>query len=177
MTLDLLSVGVDWRPRPRWLATLAVAGLRFDDGNRRTRWQLRGEYTLTRSPHWTLGAQALGFGSSAPASDSVPGRGYWNPRRYAEQRVFSALHWAQQPWDLTLRLGLGRSHERDGWGRLSHGDPHQWELVFGWDIDRSLRLVAQAGGSGAGMGLGGSGGSGGSGYWRRSASVSLSHWF
>ncbi len=177
VSLDQIALGLDWRPHPRWLGTLAVAGLRFDDGNRRTRWRLRGEYTVQRVPHWTVGAEAMGFRSSDPTGASVPARGYWNPRQYTEQRVFSALQWAAHPWDLTLRLGLGRSRERDGWGTVSHGDPHQWEIVLGWDLGRSTRLVAQAGGSGAGMGLGANGSLGGSGYWRRSSSLSLSHWF
>lgn len=171
--VDVLSIGVDLRLHPRWLGTAALTWLHFDDGNRRLRTNLRAEHVLLPRPRWTIGAELMQFGSSAPTSDGVPGRGYWNPARYAEQRVFTGLRWEQRPWDLQLRLGLGLSQERDGWGQRSTGHPSSWEVALGWDIDRALRLQAQLAGSGPGQGLS----RGGAGYSRRSAGLSLTAWF
>jgi len=171
--VDALSLGVDQRPHPRATLTLGVASLRFDDGNRRERVNARAQWLLAAQPRWTVGAEAMAFGSSRPTSASVPGRGYWNPERYREARLFTAVEVERRPWDLGLRLGLGTATEVDGDGKRSHGEPHLWELTAGWDLAPSARARLAIGGSGSGFGLS----SGGSGYWRRHLSLGLHAWF
>lgn len=171
--VDALSLGVDHRPHPRATLSLGVASLRFDDGNARQRVNARAQWLLASRPRWTVGAEALAFDSSRPTSATVPARGYWNPESYREARLFTTVEVEQRPWDLALRLGLGTATEVDGDGNRSHAQPHQWELVAGWDLGASARARLSVGGAGSGFGLG----SGGSGYWRRHLSLGLHAWF
>jgi tetratricopeptide (TPR) repeat protein len=180
VTVDVLSIGFDHRPMPRWLLTGAVAALRFDEGNQRMRWLLRAEHAVplaARSLPWrprlTLGADASGFSASRPTGPQVSDRGYWNPARYREARLYATLTAEQRPFDLRLRLGLGWAREVDGFGNRSSGQPHQWELALGWDLAPAWRLQVSAAGAGAGLGVSG----GAAGYWRRSVSVGLTGWF
>lgn len=170
---DVLSLGADWRVRPGTLLTAAIAALRFDDGNMRTRVNLRAEQLVLPRPRLALGVEAMAFRASDPASDTVPGRGYWNPQEYAEARVYAALSHDAHPWDFQAKVGVGTSRETDGWGNRSTGQPNLLEVAVGYDIRPELRMRAWAGGSGGSIALG----SGGSGYWRRAAGVSLTGWF
>lgn len=169
---DSLSLGADHQPMPRLTLSAAVAGIRFDDGNRRMRWSGRADYLLLARPRVTAGVEGAAFRSSDPTGPGMPDRGYWNPARYREARAFVSWRWERQPWDLAARLGLGISHETDGSGNRSTGHPSQWLLELGHDLSPGWRISAVAGGSGSGLGLG----NGGAGYWRRSVGIHLTGW-
>lgn len=172
VTVDVWSLGADHRPAARWSLTGALAGLRFDDGNRRTRVSGRADYALALKPRWVVGVDAMAFRSSQPSGPERPGRGYWNPRRYGEWRAFTAITHDARPFDLSARLAVGAASETDGWDQRSRGRPNQWELALGYDLAPHWRLRLNAGGSGNGFGLG----SGGAGYWRRTLGLSVSGW-
>lgn len=173
VTVDLASVGAHWRWQPRSSIAGAVAALKFDDGNQRTRVSLRADHQLHARPKLVVGVEAMAFRSSDPSSDTRPARGYWNPRSYREARAYLALGHEARPWDLTLKLGLGIAREEDGWGLRSSGHPNLWEVSAGHDLHRSVRVRAYAGGSGGSMGVA----SGGEGYWRRYIGIRLTGWF
>jgi len=170
VTVDVVSAGVEHRPDAQWLLAGAVALLRFDDGNARLRMNGRVERRLWSRPHVALGLEASGFDRVETAT--VHERGYWNPRRYAEARVYTTVSHEMRPFDLQAKLALGASSETDNAGNVSHGHPHLWELGLGWDASPGLRLRLALGGAGQGAGLGG----GGSGYWRRYVNLSLNIW-
>jgi hypothetical protein len=115
----------------------------------------------------------MAFDDSRPTGPAVPDRGYWNPERYREARVFTGLSIEQRPWDGGLRIGIGGSTEVDGWGNRSSGEPNFWELTAGFDVGPSARWRLVVGGSGGGFGVT----SGGTGYWRRYGTLSFSAWF
>lgn len=173
VTVDTVSVGVDHRPVPRLALVAALAAQRFDDGNRRERVVARADWRIMGTPRWTVGVEALHFESSRPSGPTVPGRGYWNPERYGEVRLTTALDIERRPWDFSLRLGTGTSREVDGWGIRSRGSPDSWELAAGWDASTSARWRFVIGGSGSGLGVS----NGGSGYWRRYGSIVFNAWF
>lgn len=173
VSVDVASLGADWHPAPLTTLTASGAVLGFDDGNQRLRWLGRAEQVLLARPRWSVGAETFGFQASRPSSDSVPDRGYWNPKRYAELRGYTALTWEQRPWDVSARLALGASREVDGNDLSSTGHPNAWELSAGYDLMPALRLKATLAGSGGGLGLTRSGGD----YWRRTAGLSLTGWF
>lgn len=173
VTVDVASVGARWRWQPASSISAALAGLRFDDGNQRTRLNLRADHQLRSQPKVLVGVEAMAFRSSDPSSATRPARGYWNPRSYREARAYLALGHEARPWDFTLKLGLGIAREEDGWGQRSSGHPNLWELSAGYDLHRSLRVHAYAGGSGGSMGVA----SGGEGYWRRYVGVGVTGWF
>lgn len=173
VTVDVASVGAQWRWQPRSSVSGAVAALKFDDGNLRTRVALRADHRLHARPKVVLGVEAMAFRSSDPTSETRPGLGYWNPRSYREARAYVALGHEARPWDFTLKLGLGTAREEDGWGVRSSGNPNLWELSAGYDLHRSLRLRAYAGGSGGSMGVA----TGGEGYWRRYLGIGVTGWF
>lgn len=176
VTVDVSSIGADWRRDERLMLTGALARLRFDDGTVRQRVVARAEWAWLTRPRWTFGAELHRFERTQEGAPGADARGYWNPRRYDEQRLFSAYTWERRPWDLQARLGLGRSREVDSAGNVGHGSPHLWEVALGYDVSPSLRWRVAAGGSGQGLGLSGSGASG-AGYWRRWAQVGLNGWF
>lgn len=176
--VDSVSLGADWRLAPQWLATAALAQLRFDDGNRRERMLLRAEWRAPlRQPRVSVGAEWMQFDASRPSGPALPSRGYWNPARYAEQRLYTALEWDRRPWQLNLRLALGHARERDGWGNTSTGHPNQWQLALAHELSPGLRLQLAASGSGSSLALGSGAGGGGAGYWRRSLSAGVIGWF
>jgi hypothetical protein len=115
----------------------------------------------------------MAFDDSQPTGPGVPGRGYWNPERYREARVFTGLSTQQRPWDASFRVGLGRSVEVDGDGNQSRGEPDFWELSAGLDVGTSARWQLAVGGSGGGFGVS----SGGTGYWRRYVTLGFNAWF
>lgn len=176
VTVDITSLGGDWRRDERLAAAGSVARLRFDDGTVRQRLFARGEWAVTTRPRFTVSAEWSRLERTqdgAPGSDS---RGYWNPRRYDERRLVAGVVWERRPWDLQARAGVARSREIDDAGNASRGSPNLWELATGWDAAAAWRLRAAAGGSGQSLGLGSSGQSGAR-YWRRWAQVSLHGWF
>lgn len=171
VSVDVLSLGADHALNRRLTLTAAVAALRFDDGNRRWRLSARSEYLLAPRPRWSVGAEAMGFEASAPTGPLVAARGYWNPARYSEARVFTAWRWERGPWDAQARLALGRSSETDGFGNSSQGRPDGWRLDIGYDLAPQLRAQLSLSGSGSSLG------SGGAGYWRRTAGFTVNGWF
>lgn len=173
VTVDVASVGIGWRWQPLSSVAASVSALDFSDDNRRTRVNLRADHRVWNRPRVVLGVEAMAFRSSDPTSDSHPYSGYWNPRDYRETRAYVAVGHEARPWDVTLKLGVGVSREKDGWGNRSSGNPNLIELSATYDIDPSLQLRAYAGGSGGSMGVA----SGGEGYWRRYAGIVLSGWF
>jgi len=72
-----------------------------------------------------------------------------------------------------MKVGVGASREEDGWGNRSSGSPNLLELAAACDLDKSMQLRADAGGSGGSMGVA----SGGEGYWRRHVGVAVTGWF
>jgi tetratricopeptide (TPR) repeat protein len=173
VTVDVAATAGQWRPSPRLTAAAAAAGLRFDDGNRRLRLRGRADYALTMQPRWVVGLEGFAFSSSRPTGADVPGRGYWNPDAYRELRAFTAVFYERRPWDAYLRVGLGRSRERDGFGNVSTGKPNEWELAVALDAAATVRARLSVGGSGSSLGIG----SGGADYWRRFAMLTLYGWF
>jgi tetratricopeptide (TPR) repeat protein len=175
VTVDVTSLGADWRRDERLLLAGALARLRFDDGTTRERFNARAEWALWTRPRWTVGAEWGRFERTREGIDADT-RGYWNPRRYEELRLVTAATWDWRPWELYARFGLARSREVDGGGFASSGSPHLWELALTHDLGPAWRLRASAGGSGQGMGVGSAAGSGGK-YWRRWAQLTLQGWF
>jgi hypothetical protein len=179
ITVDVASLALDHRVAPRLTLSGALARLGFSDDNERTRVNLRAAWLLRgHSPRAEVGVEAMSLRSSRPASFAAvppPGtttpKGYWNPRRYDEQRVVLALEGEAQPWEWQLRLGLGQARETDGDGRRSRGEPHLLEAALAHDLGPGLRLRLYAGASGAGLGTGGAG------YWRRYVGLSIGGWF
>lgn len=175
VTVDVTSVGVDWRRDERLALAGSAARLRFDDGTARQRLFGRAEWALVTRPRLTLGGEwhrleRTSLGANADA------RGYWNPRRYDEARIVAGASWEQRPWALEARAGLARSREVDTAGNASRGAPHLWEIAAGLDTAPGWRLRAAAGGSGQSLGLASSGTSGAR-YWRRWAQLSVHGWF
>ena len=179
VSVDVTSLGADWR-RDEFLAlTGAVARLHFDDGTTRQRFSGRAEWALWTRPRWVLGAEWSGFERTRDGAPGSDDRGYWNPRRYQEGRLVTGITWEWRPWELQARAGLASSREVDAAGHASHGAPHLWELAVTVDTAPTWRLRASLGGSGQGLGLSSAGASGGSGarYWRRWANLSANAWF
>ena len=171
--VDIAALGADWRWQPRSSLAATLAALRFDDGNLRTRINLRADHQLRANPKVVAGIEAMAFRSSDPSSGTRPGRGYWNPESYREARAYLAFGHEAWPWDFTLKLGVGTARETDGWGNRAKGEPNLWELSISYDLARQLKLRAWAGGSGGSMGVG----SGGEGYWRRYVGLGVTGWF
>ncbi|MBI5720178.1 MAG: hypothetical protein HZC37_21090 [Burkholderiales bacterium] len=176
VSVDVTSLGADWRRDERLAFAGGVAHMRFDDGTARERLVARGEWALRTRPRWTVGAEWSRLARTREGAAGADARGYWNPSRYQEARLVSGITWEQRPWELQARAGLARSREVDGGGNASYGAPHLWELALGFDPSPAWRLRAAAGGSGQALGLGSSGGSGAR-YWRRWAQVGLHGWF
>jgi tetratricopeptide (TPR) repeat protein len=171
--VDIAALGADWRWQPRSSLAATLAALRFDDGNLRTRINLRADHQLRANPKVVAGIEAMAFRSTDPSSNTRPGRGYWNPESYREARAYLAFGHEAWPWDFTLKLGVGTARETDGWGNRAKGEPNLWELSISYDLARQLKLRAWAGGSGGSMGVG----SGGEGYWRRYVGLGVTGWF
>ncbi len=164
VSLDYLSVSADWRFAPRWSATLGVAGLRFDDGNRRTKLVGRiDRLVLARQPRLVLGIEGMGFNDSDPEID----RGYYNPERYRELKLAARGEYETAGWLLEGRLGLGHLWETPG---VDSG-LYAWELAASRNLDPMLRLRLYAGGSDSSTFLGA-----GEGYVRNYLGASLI-WF
>lgn len=176
VTVDVDSLGADWRRDERLAVAGGLARVRFDDGTTRERLAARAEWALWTRPRWVVGAEWSRFERTREGAPGADARGYWSPRRYEEARIVSSVNWEWRPWELQARLGLARSREIDNAGGASNGAPHLWEIALGYDAAPSWRLRASAGGSGQGLGIGGGAGSGAK-YWRRWANLGLNGWF
>jgi hypothetical protein len=173
VTVNVAAVGADWRWQPKSSVAATIAALDYSDGNFRTRVNARADTMVHSRPKVVVGVEAMAFRSSEPTSDTHPYVGYWNPRNYQEARAYVAVGHEARPWDFTAKLGLGTSREEDAWGNVSRGKPNLLELSVGYDLDKSVRMRAYAGGSGGSMGVA----SGGEGYWRRYVGIGITGWF
>jgi tetratricopeptide (TPR) repeat protein len=136
--LNMLAASTDWRFAPRWSATLGTAVLRFDDNNQRTRLVGRIEHILTTAqPRIALGVEGMGFRDSDPTI----ARGYYNPERYREFKMFARAEHEAAGWLLEARLALGKLWETPG----SSSGLYAWELAAVRDLAPMLRLRLVAG--------------------------------
>lgn len=140
VTYNFLGASADWRFLPQWSATLGGAVLRFDDENQRTRLTGRVErLLLSDQPRLTVGVEAMGFNDSDPTI----ARGYYNPERYRELKVFARAEHETAGWLLGARLALGRLNETPG----SSNNLYSWEVSAIRDLVPLLQLRLHAGGS------------------------------
>ncbi|MBE2242081.1 MAG: tetratricopeptide repeat protein [Burkholderiaceae bacterium] len=180
ITVDSASLGVETRLPPHWELAGAVSYLRFSDDNSRTRINGSVGYAVRFNPKVVVGVEGAAFEDSAPASfapvpppGTIAPHGYWNPKRYAEGRVFAGIWGENQPWEWYGRVALGTSRETDADGNTTTGTPNLLEVGVAYDVGPRLRWRAFAGGSGSSFAVG----NGGSGYWRRYVGINLTAWF
>lgn len=177
--LDTTALAAAWRADARFTFSGTLGLQRLDDGTERRRTLLRAESRLAARPRWTLGIEASGLERTQEGAAGSANRGYWNPRRYGEARLYAAFshEWRldARPLELQARAGFARSRETDDAGTRTSGSPHLWELAASVDFSPALRLRAAAGGSGRGVGL--ATGSSGAGYWRRWGQLAVVGWF
>lgn len=140
VTLNYLAASADWRFRPQWSATLGGAVLHFDDDNQRTRLTARIERVILRDqPRWTAGIEGMGFRDSDPSI----ARGYYNPERYREFKVFTHAEYQSAGWLLGAKLALGQLVETPG----TRSGLYAWELSASRNLQAGLQLRLHAGGS------------------------------
>jgi len=180
ITVDVAALGTEYRLPPRWTLGGTLSNLRFSDGNDRVRVYGHVDYATRFNPKVVVGVEAAAFNDSKPASFAasppagrLPPAGYWNPKDYADVRVFAGLYHERGDWEAYARLALGISRETDGDGRRSSGHPNLLEAGIAHDVGPRLRWRIYAGGSGASFSVG----NGGSGYWRRYVGFTLTGWF
>src|SRR5690606_14234292 len=65
--VDIAALGADWRWQPRSSLAATLAALKFDDGNLRTRINLRADHQLRANPKVVAGIEAMAFRSSDPS--------------------------------------------------------------------------------------------------------------
>ncbi len=180
ITADSAAVGAEVRLPPRWSFAGVVSYLSFSDGNDRTRIYGRLDYATRFDPKVVIGVEAAAFEDSNPASfaavrppGTLPPAGYWNPKDYAEGRIFAGIYHERDDWDAYARVAYGLSRETDGDGNKSSGHPNLLELGLAHDVGPGLRWRLYAGGSGSSFAVG----NGGTGYWRRWVGFTLTAWF
>ncbi len=180
ITANTASLGAEYRAPPRWAFGGVVSHLGFSDGNNRARIYGHADYALHFNPKVVVGVEGAAFRDSDPASyaavlppGTLPPAGYWNPRRYAEARVFAGVWYDRDDWDAYARVALGWSRETDGDGFSSTGNPNLLEAGIAHDVSKDLRWRLYAGGSGSSFAVGNGGGN----YWRRYVGFMLTAWF
>ncbi len=138
VTLNYVAASTDWRFLPQWSATLGGAVLRFDDDNQRTRIVGRVERVVLRDqPRLTLGIEGMGFNDSDPTIY----RGYYNPARYREIKVFARAEHETAGWLLGAKLALGELSETPG----TRSGLYAWELSATRDLAPTLQIHLYAG--------------------------------
>lgn len=167
------SLGVEYRPTPRWSFAGGLARLDFDDGNQRNRLTWRTDYGFNLVPRLLVGLEGQTFDNSRPWDAQRLNRGYYNPDRYSEARIFLALYREYRPWAWYLKGATGRYSERDGFGGSASGRNYLVEGWISYDLGPGWELRAAAGMSDSEAGSA----SGGSGYWRRFGSLSINAWW
>lgn len=170
---DQITAAAQYQPTPRWELFGGAGIAAFDDGNVRSRVFWRTDYAVWTKPKILLGVEGYAFDDTQPTGPTVRDRGYYNPERYVENRLFAALYREIRPWEFYVKVGAGRYSEVDGWGTHSGGPTRMWEAWVAYDLDKSLRLRAYAGGSDSSASAGG----GGAGYWRNYIGIALIGWF
>ncbi|MFH1812714.1 MAG: tetratricopeptide repeat protein [Pseudomonadota bacterium] len=174
VTYTSTSVGLQYTPAPRWEFASSLAFLSFDDGNDRVRLTWRAGRAVQLQPaRIILGMEGNVFTDSRPWTDRFFNRGYYNPDRYFENRLFAALYRERQRWTYYAKAAIGRYNEFDGFGSRASGNNYLLEGWVAYDIGPGWQLRAAAGMSDSEAGSPG----GGSGYWRRFGSVTLNAWF
>jgi tetratricopeptide (TPR) repeat protein len=179
ITASVASIGLQHRLPPRWTFGGALSALRFSDGNNRLRVYGAVDYATRFNPKVVVGLEGAAFTDSDPASfaaapppGTLPPAGYWNPKRYAEGRIFAGIWHERDDWDAYARVALGTSRETDGDDNTSTGQPNLLEAGVAHDVGPGLRWRLYAGGSGSSFAVG----NGGSGYWRRYVGFMLTVW-
>ncbi len=178
----------------------AGAGLflgKFDDGNRRTRLTGRVEYVARFQPRLSFGVEGLGFGDSKQAFRDVTlrfdnlaladapglpnvgsitfreaGRGYYNPKHYAEAKLFGSISYDRDHWSLWAKLAVGGVRETPFDGEASNGVISSAELNYGYHITSQSELRVSLGRTGSRVSS-----SEGGGYYRNFAGLYFTHWF
>lgn len=180
ITVDVASLGAEYRLPPRWTFGGNLSNLRFSDNNSRVRVYGHVDYATRFNPKVVVGVEAAAFTDSNPASyadvrppGTLPPAGYWNPKDYVEGRIFAGIYHERDDWDAYARIALGLSRETDGDGNSSSGRPNLLEAGIAHDVGPGLRWRLYAGGSGSSFAVG----NGGSGYWRRYVGFMLTAWF
>ena len=180
ITVDIASLGAEYRMPPRWSFGGTLSNLRFSDGNNRVRVYGHVDYATRFNPKVVVGVEGAAFRDSDPASfaavpppGTLPPAGYWNPKDYAEGRIFAGIWYERDDWEAYGRVALGISRETDGDGNSSTGHPNLLEAGIAHDVGPGLRWRLYAGGSGSSFAVG----NGGTGYWRRYIGFMLTAWF
>lgn len=195
--INYASASADYQITPRLGAGGSVFHGRFNDGNRRNRLTGRVEYLTWYQPRVTLGFEALAFRDSDEAKRSVPlaldgfsingantitysgtlslqeaGRGYYNPRRYFEGKVFGTLGLERERWNLWTKLAIGQVRESAWSGNNTNGLYTFAEVNYRYYITSLTELHAYLGRSASRVNS-----SDGGGYYRAYGGVYLTHWF
>jgi len=180
ITVDVAALGAEVRMPPRWAIGGTLSNLRFSDGNNRVRVYGHVDYATRFNPMVVVGIEGAAFSDSNPASfaavpppGTLPPAGYWNPKDYAEGRIFAGIYHERDDWDAYARVALGLSRETDGDGHSSTGHPNLLEAGIAHDVGPGLRWRLYAGGSGSSFAVGNGGGN----YWRRYIGFMLTAWF
>jgi tetratricopeptide (TPR) repeat protein len=195
--LNYLSGSVDHSFDPRWNAGGGLFLGKFDDGNRRTRLTGRLEYVAQFKPRLSFGLEGLGFRDSKQAFRDVTlrfddltvagaaalpnvgsitfreaGRGYYNPKHYAEAKLFGAISYDQDAWSLWAKLAIGGVRETPFDGDTSNGVISSAELNYAYHITSQSELRFSIGRSSSRVSS-----SEGGGYYRNFAGLYFTHWF
>ncbi len=195
--LNYLSGSVDHTFDPRWNAGGGLFLGKFDDGNRRTRATGRLEYVANFKPRLSFGVEGLAFRDSKQAFRDVTlrfdnltvdgatalpnvgsitfreaGRGYYNPKHYAEAKLFGAISYDQERWALSGKLALGGVRETPFGGDSSNGLLSSAELNYVYHLTAQSDLSASIGHTGSRVSS-----VEGGGYYRNFAGVYFTHWF
>jgi tetratricopeptide (TPR) repeat protein len=195
--LNYLSGSVDHTFTPRWNAGAGLFLGKFDDGNRRTRFTGRLEYVARFKPRVSFGLEGLGFRDSKQAFRDVTlrfdnlaiagepglpnvgsitfreaGRGYYNPKNYAEAKLFGAISYDEDRWSLWAKAAVGSVRETPFDGESSNGIISAVELSYAYQLTQQTELRASAGRTSSRVSS-----SEGGGYYRNFAGMYLTHWF
>ncbi len=195
--LNYLSGSVDHVFTPRWNAGGGLFLGKFDDGNRRTRLNGRLEYVAQFKPRLSIGLEGLGFRDSKQAFRDVTlrfenlsiagepglpnvgsitfreaGRGYYNPKNYAEAKLFGAIAYDQDAWSLWAKLAVGGVRETPFDGESSNGVISSAELNYAYHITSQSEFRFSIGRTSSRVSS-----SEGGGYYRNFAGLNFTHWF
>ena len=195
--LNYVSGNVDHTFAPRWNAGVGLFLGKFDDGNRRTRLTGRLEYIALFTPRLSFGLEGLAFRDreqafrdvtlrfdnllvdGAPALPNVgsitfreAGRGYYNPKHYAEAKLFGAVSYDQDRRSLWAKLAVGGVRETPFDGDPSNGFISAAELAYVYHLTPQTELRASLGRSGSRVSS-----SEGGGYYRNFGGIYFTHWF
>ncbi len=195
--LNFASASVDHEFTRRINAGAGLFLAKFDDGNRRTRVNGRVEYVARVQPRLSFGVEGLGFRDSKQAFRDVTlrfdnlavagapnlpdvgsitfreaGRGYYNPKHYAEAKLFGAISIDRDSWTLWAKLAAGGVRETPFEGESSNGTISSGELNYAFYFTPQSELRFALGRTGSRVSS-----SEGGGYYRNFAGIYFTHWF